>query len=175
MKTFNLSKTKMILFFLTISGIFYSCDEGGELDPGATEVVDMAGDWYVQTQDESGAVLLDYTLISTYNTSANESEMWVDDHSNIWIFKCKTPVNTSSLTFSGMDLESSIDDDGDPATPNYEITVNISEGKILKDAATTAAGNVTDSIYFKAEFSDDPGTIYQIAGYKRTGFLEDEH
>ena len=32
-----------------------------------------------------------------------------------------------------------------------------------------------DSISFNIEFSDDPGTIYRIEGFRRTGFLEDEH
>jgi hypothetical protein len=34
---------------------------------------------------------------------------------------------------------------------------------------------VTDSIYFEAEFSDDPGTTYQFTGYRRTGWPEDDH
>ena len=57
----------------------------------------------------------------------------------------------------------------------YDITVNIANGKILPGAATSSGGNVTDSIYFQIEFSDDPGTLYDVAGYRRTGFLEDEH
>ncbi|WP_409187208.1 lipid-binding protein [Antarcticibacterium sp. 1MA-6-2] len=51
----------------------------------------------------------------------------------------------------------------------------MTNGKVLLDAATTSGGNITDSIHMNVEFSDDPGTVYTLAGYRRTGFLEDEH
>jgi hypothetical protein len=38
-----------------------------------------------------------------------------------------------------------------------------------------SGGNKSDLISYKIEFSDDPGTIYEVNGYKRTGFAEDEH
>ncbi|WP_439228621.1 lipid-binding protein [Flavobacterium sp. ARAG 55.4] len=159
---------------------FISCDEGGNPEAGGTSVAKMSGDWYVQTLID-GEVVVDYSLISTYNTSANDGKaMWIDDHGNIWSFKCKSPVNISSLSFSGNNLASSIIDDDD-STPDvietYDINVNITEGKITKNGTTSTGGHTVDKIYFKAEFSDDenPGTIYEIVGYKRTGFLEDEH
>jgi hypothetical protein len=155
-----------------------SCDEGGDPDPGATKVVDMAGDWYVQTFID-GEMIADYSLISTYNTASDDgTEIWIDDNKNIYWFKLKSPVNTSSKTFSGMNLASSVVDD-DTSTPDvietYDINVNVTNGTIVKDGATTSGGNTSDSISFDAEFSDDPGTIYQFRGYKRTGLLEDEH
>lgn len=167
------------LFLLILGVSFTSCDKGGDPDPGSTEVVKMAGDWYVQLLDQDQNVLVDYGILTTYNTAQNNGDnLWIDDNSNLYGFKFKTPVNVENKTFSGGNLASSVEDD-DPSTPDvvetYDISVNLSDGKILEEAATTSGGNVSDSIYFKAEFSDDPGTIYTIAGYKRTGFLEDEH
>ncbi|WP_353717921.1 lipid-binding protein [Dyadobacter sp. 676] len=56
-----------------------------------------------------------------------------------------------------------------------ESAVSILEGKIIKGAATTPGGNKTDSIYVKFEFKKVPGEQYEYAGYRRTGFQEDEH
>ncbi|SHJ23995.1 lipid-binding protein [Pseudozobellia thermophila] len=144
-----------------------SCDEGGDFDPGATQVVEMSGDWFVQTF-VGDVLVLDYSQISTYNTAADDgTEIWVDDHGNIWDFKVKSPVDLQQLTFSGSDLTSVVED--------YNITVSISNGTITKDGATTTGGNTADQISFDVEFSDDPGTIYTMIGYKRNGLLEDEH
>lgn len=147
--------------------MFISCDEGGDLDIGGTATQDMAGDWYVEfLVDGQDIYGLGYSLLSTYNTAANKNtEMWIDDHENTWAYKLKTSVDYANKTFSGTDLENQV----------YDITATINDGKILKDAATTSGGNVSDSIYFEIEFSDQPGTIYQVTGYKRTGFPEDEH
>lgn len=156
-----------LFLLLTVGFFFVSCDEGGDPDPGKTEVVDMAGDWYVQTY-LGDQLALDWSLISTYNTSTNDGEfMWVDDHQNIWWFKVKTPVNVETQTFSGTALASNVD--------GYEITVDIINGIIEEGAATTSGGNTTDKISMDVIFSDDPDNVYTLEGYRRTGFLEDEH
>lgn len=156
------------LIFLVIGGfLLQSCDAGGDPDPGETEVVELAGDWYVQLL-EGDDVVVDYSLISTYNTAANDGEfMWVDDHQNIWWFKVKTPVDPSTNTFGGEALASDVD--------GYEITVDIFDGVVVEEGATTSGGNTSDLISFSVIFSDDPETVYTIEGYRRTGFLEDEH
>lgn len=160
----NIARLLVAVFVLTS---FVACDEVGDTDPGGTSVESMAGDWYVQTL-VNGVVVIDYKLISTYNTSANDGkEMWIDDQGHIWDFKVKSPVTLSSSSFAGSNLASSVD--------GYNINVNITEGKITKKGATSTGGHTVDGISFKAEFSDDPGTIYEIKGYKRTGFSEDEH
>jgi len=155
----------MIMMFVT----FTSCDKVEDPNIGGTSVEAMSGDWYVQLLiDGEDAYGLGYMLISTYNTAAdNGTEMWIDDQHNVWWFKAKTPVDINSLTFSGNDLPSSVD--------GYDITLNISNGIITKGDVLTEAGNPTDGISLDIEFSDDPGTIYQLVGYKRTGFAEDEH
>ena len=105
-------------------------------------------------------------MITTSNTAANvANEFLITDNGNQWDYKVKSPLNLDAKTFGGTDLQNIA----------YDIKVNITDGKILPGAATTTGGNVTDSIYFKIEFTDDPGTIYEVAGYRRTGFLEDEH
>ncbi|WP_274473810.1 lipid-binding protein [Mangrovimonas aestuarii] len=158
-----------LLSLLVFAFSFTSCDEGGEPDPGGTKVEKMAGDWYVEfLVDGEDIYNLGYALISTYNTASDDgTEMWIDDHQNTWWFKVKCPVNVDNMTFSGSGLESNVDD--------YEVVVDITNGEIIKDGATTSGGNTSDYIRFEAVFSDDPTTTYELVGYKRTGFLEDEH
>nr|WP_294925973.1 lipid-binding protein [uncultured Flavobacterium sp.] len=178
MKNIKLNITRVLAAVLILTS-FASCDEVGDTDAGETSTKEMSGDWYVQTL-RNGTVISDYAIISTYNSSANDGkEIWIDDHLfHVWGFKVKLPVTLSSLSFAGSNLASSVVDDV-TTTPNvietYEVNVNITEGKITKNGATSTGGHTVDGISFKAEFSDDPGTIYEIKGYKRTGFLEDEH
>lgn len=57
-----------------------------------------------------------------------------------------------------------------------DITVNLQNGKVIAGASEGPFSKaVTDSIYVEAEFSDDPGTVYQLTGYRRTRFQEDDH
>ena len=144
-----------------------SCDLGNDPDVGGTATQAVAGEWFttftIAGEDVYG---LGYQLVTTSNTAANSAgEFLITDDAHTWDYKVKTPLNLDAKTFGGTGL----------ANLSYDITVNITNGKILPGAATSSGGNVTDSIYFEAEFSDDPGTIYQVAGYRRTGFLEDEH
>lgn len=153
----------LMVLFATVS----SCDEVGDIDVGGVTVQDMTGEWYVETSVD-GTVVVGYAAISTYNSAANIEEMWIDDQQHIWWFKAKAPVTLSSLSFSGTDLASSYD--------GYDITVTITNGVVNQDVVgATSAGNTSDTISFDIEFSDDPGTIYHIEGYRRTGFAEDEH
>jgi hypothetical protein len=160
-------KNKLLILFAFLTIGLMSCDLGDDPDVGGTATQAVAGEWFttftVAGEDVYG---LGYQLITTSNTAANSvSEFLITDDAHTWDYKVKTPLNLDAKTFGGS------------ALPNlaYDITVNIANGKILPGAATSTGGNVTDSIYFEAEFSDDPGTIYQVAGYRRTGFLEDEH
>ena len=58
--------------------------------------------------------------------------------------------------------------------------ITISDGKILKDAATTPSGMPADSIVFYVEFDDDPypGLYgyknYRVSGYRYTGLANDD-
>ena len=145
-----------------------SCDLGNDPDVGGTATQAVAGEWFT-TFNASGETGGDYYLITTSNTAANSTnEFLIFDDANTWDYKVKSPLNLDAKTFGGTGLVSLV--------PDYEITVNITNGKIIPGAATSTGGNVTDSIYFQINFSDDPDNlIYDVAGYRRTGFLEDEH
>ncbi len=174
-----MKKIIKLIFVLLLIINFTACDEGGDPNPGATEVVEMTGDWYVQLLlDGEDIYGIGYYLLSTYNTSANTgNEIWIDDH-ELWPFKVKASVNTSAKTFSGSNLENeysyTIELDDETEEEVFPI-VTITNGQIIANGATTSGGNISDSISFTVEFSDDPGTVYTIEGYKRTGFIEDEH
>jgi len=158
-------KTLITLLFL-IS--FNSCDVIEDSVIGSTLVVEMSGDWYVKLLlndvDKGGG----FQKISTYNTASDDGkELWIDDRGHLWQFKAKAIANTDNLTFSGNDLASNYD--------GYEITVTITNGKVTKGDVITEEGNPTDGISFDIVFSDDPNNTYNVIGYKRTGFAEDEH
>ena len=157
---------KLGLLFLSFALIttFASCDSE-EPEPANNPILvkDIVATWVVDI-DADGEPQAEHTTISTYNTSANGTDaMWLDDQGHGWGLKAKVNLNYDALTFSGTDLDELY----------YGVTVNITEGEIIKDAATTPSGEVVDSIYFKAEFSDIPGVIWEYYGYKSTAKPED--
>ncbi|WP_298239205.1 lipid-binding protein [uncultured Algibacter sp.] len=160
---------KYIVVILFVAA-FTSCEteEGYEDFPvEKTSVNDMTGDWYVQTFIGDD-LALGYELITISNTANDESAIQIFDHKNIWWFNTAVPANVGALSFEGNDLASDVD--------GYQITVNVTNGQIEKNGTVTSDTNLpADFISFDIEFSDDPGTIYHIEGYKRSGFLEDEH
>ncbi len=158
-------KMKLYIFLAFLSVGIVSCDLGDDPAIGGTATQAVAGEWFVYYSVD-GEQISDYSLVTTSNTAANvANELLITDDANFYDFKVKTPLNLEAKTFGGSGLQNLA----------YDITVNLLNGKILSDAATTTGGNTTDSIYFEMEFSDDPGTIYTGSGYRRTGFLEDEH
>lgn len=145
----------------------FSCDLGSEPAVGGTKVQAMAGEWWINLLIDGTDLGIGYKLIRTSNTAANtDSDLLLDDR-GLWPAKIIAKVDIDAMTFTPVlnldNLRSST------------IKVSIIEGKVLKGAATTPGHNKTDSIYVKFEFSDDPGTQYEYAGYRRTGFQEDEH
>ena len=140
---------------------------------GGTAVQDMCGEWYVTVDgvDASGNVVMEdpfgmgYFPIYTYNTNANrDDEMYIDDQGYFWEFRVIANVNYAAKTFSAT---SALDDYND-------ITVDVMNGKIVKDGATSQAGYTADGISFMVKFSDDTyaGEYYDyllIHGYRRTG------
>lgn len=159
---------KKILFIFFVSIGIFSCDLGEEPAIEGTQLQEMCGEWYIQVLLEDGTdVGGGYHLISTSNTAANTTtDLLLDDH-ELWPCKIKCKVDLASKSFVAQNGISNYYSD--------DAVVSIFEGKIWDDAATTSGGNKSDSIYVKFEFGDDPGTKYIYAGYKRTGFLEDEH
>ena len=145
-------------------------------DVGGTATQKMANEWWV-TLDQGttkDAFSIGHFKIATYNSSSNDNTIWVDDFENGWGFKIKTTADLNSLTFaaaSGANNEYYL-----PSNPTkFPKTVKITEGKIIPNAGHSKTGVLTDSIYFKVEFSDDPGTIYTMPGHARTKFAEDDY
>lgn len=163
-----MKRIKLIATLFTLTAFAFSCDEGGDLDPGGTATQDFAGDWYITGYLDDGTIAFggDYELFSTYNAASNDENFWIDDHESFFEIKTKVQANLSNLTFAGLPNSPELYTDG---------TVTVSNGQIIKNGALSAAGHVVDSIYFEAEFDWDPGVVYVFGGHKRTGFLEDEN
>lgn len=168
-----IKKTSLIsaLFILIIS-----CDNKGyeDYEPVITPSSSLNGEWYIDITDADGEVQVQHALHKTYDS--NDGQLWISDHIGEpgsytptdftgWWLLGKVIYDASTLTFSGSDVDNIADGS----------IVNITEGKILKNAARSASGTITDSIYFKAEFDYDPGNVLTFSGHKKTGFLEDEY
>lgn len=174
---------KIILALIIVATIasLNSCQK--VKDAGATSAVKVANEWWV-TLDSVG--IQDYygighLRISTYNTSANNNNIWVDDNENLsqylpFSFKVNATADYSALTFSSSaDAVNKYFDptNTDPTAPPE--TVTITDGKIFPKMGHSKSGNVADSIHFKIEFSTDPGTPYEINGVERTRFPQDDY
>jgi hypothetical protein len=149
--------------------IFTSCQKEEEV--GGTAMQSMAGEWFVRMSADGGKTFgPDYYHFSTYNTADNsQTTMWFDDLKTFWQTKGKVSVNLENKTFSGENIKN---------VTYADSFFTVLDGKLLEKAAKASGSKtVTDSIYFKMRFSDDddPSTEYVFAGYRKTGFLEDEH
>jgi hypothetical protein len=154
------------LICIALAGLMFICSCKKNLpDVGATSSVKMANEWWVTLKQGSTDLIGTHVKIATYNTSSNNDTIWVDDLGNTWQFKVKAKANYDSLSFKTSGAENEY----------YAITVNLTGGKIFPNGGKSKTGNVTDSIYMQAEFSDDPGTIYTISGHARTRFTEDDY
>lgn len=154
---------------------------------------ELAGEWYVQTYDGAGNVLLGYQTIMTYNTaSAQGDSIWFDDLGHIWPVKAKIPAALGSNSFAGTGSNMEVpiysydtldvirDENIDPidsVQQNFEgyESVTVEEGKVIPDAGSSKTGVTVDSIYIRATFTDDPGNTYEMSGHRRTGFEEDDY
>jgi hypothetical protein len=170
----NLIKLTACAFIITA---LPSCsgDSGyADYDTGSSPTQNLNGEWFVDIIDEaSGEVLVQHILHRTYDTGKNDDKMFINDYQEGYYLGGTVNTNPANLTFSVTDepnFNDALDDDGVPTT-----TFSITDGKILKNAAHSKAGNVVDSIYFKGTFSYDPETIVIFSGHKRTGFDDDEY
>lgn len=166
----NIAKVLLGIFFVTS---FASCDEGGDPskeDIGGTTTGQYAGDWFIDISDSDGTLLAEHVLHSTYNTSANDNTMWIDDHGDGYVIKAKYNIDIASGTFGATDALN-INDGG-----TNDTTVTITEGQITKLGATSRGGHAVDKITFRVHYSyDAPGYDIIYEGHKRTGFQEDEY
>lgn len=166
MKKLNL--TYILLTALVI--ISLGACKKDQVDPGGTATKAMANEWWVQIDGDG-----DYYHFATYNTSSNSTnEMILDDYASFWGNSTdgrvagKIKINLTDKTFSATNSPN--------LNPNYDVKFTVKEGKIIPNGAKGVVSKaVTDSITFKIEFSDDPGTVYNLSGYARTRFGEDDH
>lgn len=121
----------------------------------------IAGDWVVNVNVD-GDHYTGPLELKSYNTASGQDSIWFDDfgkgiasssqYGNFWTMKYKVAVNMSTLTFKADSTTNKI--------PGYDINIIVTEGKIINK----------DSIYFKIEFGDDPGTIYEVLGHRNTSY-----
>ncbi len=171
------NKFLYLLVVLFSVGALSSCEKDAP-EVKYTATYPVSGEWWVTYKVETSPGVFEdiyhtgYTPLLTYNTAANKpDEIWVDDQGNFWNYKVKSGLNIGSRSFSVKEaLNLALDSEGKP----YNIKVNITDGKVIKDGGLSKTKIKTDSIYFKAEFSDEPGTVYHVSGHRRTGFPEDQ-
>ncbi|HMV09920.1 MAG TPA: lipid-binding protein [Cyclobacteriaceae bacterium] len=137
-----------------------------------TSTFPLNGEWAVAYRIETSPGVFEdqsgYTPLTISNTASDKGDsIWISDNNNFWNFKIKAAARAKSKSFSSEGSTSTI--------AGYHINVVVSDGKVFLDAVVTkAAKTITDSIYMKLEFEDDPGVIYHCSGVRRTGFLEDD-
>lgn len=163
-----------VLALLLAAGLLSACEKD-DPEVGYTAIGKAAGEWWVTYQLETSPGVLEdvfqlgHVPLLSYNTSDNSpNQIWLDE-GNIWPFKVKSGFDGSNMSFSAISAPSIVQSN------NQDFTVTVTEGKVILGGGLSKTKVVTDSIYFRAEFSDDPGTIYHISGHRRTGFLEDEY
>lgn len=163
------------LFVVTISSCkqLYEWNQPKDRDIEYSTTWPINGEWFITFKFDNGTGTIDdwyglgYQKIMAYNTSGNSKDsIWIDDLKATWSFKGKVKCDPSNKIFGQNDSIKEIYND---------IKFILKNGKIIEDGVTCTSGTKSDSIYFEIEFSDDPGTIYYVSGYRRTGYLEDEH
>jgi Lipid-binding putative hydrolase len=165
---------KKIILILSF-GVFVLSSCQKVKDAGGTSAVKVANEWWI-TLDSVG--IPDYygighVRILTYNTTANDNSIWVDDNKKAYGFKIKAAVDYTNLTFTSVPLANN--EYFVPGSTSFPETVNLSEGKIFPKMGHSKSGNIADSIHMKLQFSDDPDFIYEINGIERTRFPEDDY
>jgi Lipid-binding putative hydrolase len=167
----HIMRNKLVLKSMSLIALMaillVACKKEKDTSAGGTATQALAGEFWVQIKQGNTPLIPDYFKIVTYNTAEDiATSMWIDDQEHLWPFKVKISVDPVAKTFAAANAQSSYGN----------ITVKINNGKILEKVTKGPVSNVvTDSIYFEAEFSDDPGEVYQLAGYRRTRWPEDDH
>ena len=154
---------KKVLYLATmlLCMAFTSCQKE---EIGGTATESLAGEWYLMASVDGSPIYGPFHLL-TYNTSANNpNEIWIDDKGNFWDFKVKGTGDINSLTFSAANAQN----------VSYDCTVNITNGKIIKNGGTQNNGSPADLLMMDVEFSDDPGTIYHLEGVRYSGLVEND-
>ncbi|WP_458627536.1 lipid-binding protein [Winogradskyella sp. PC D3.3] len=157
-----IKKISYLFVTITFMMVFTSCDTDTVADQSDIAIKKMGGTWVVDMTWDGD--FYSSNTISTYNNSYNDNDvMWIDDLEHGWGLKTQVNADINALTFSGSNLDELY----------YGVTVNVTNGQIVKNGATTPTGDIVDSIYFEVEFSDIPGEIWIYSGYKSTAQVDD--
>ena len=88
------------IFLLSGAVVFLLCSCKKNLpEVGKTAAEKMANEWWV-TLDQGGtqdALGIGHFKIATYNSSANDDSIWIDDFQNGWQVKFKAKADYSKL------------------------------------------------------------------------------
>ena len=120
----------------------------------------IAGDWKL-TAYVDGSAVSDPFEIKAYNSAFGMYSIWIDDYAtsptngNFWSMKFKVAANMTTKTFQTAKSMNAV-------SGYTNMSVQVSNGKVIG----------TDIITMDVEFSDDPGTIYQLAGHRLVGYDE---
>ncbi len=160
----------------TATGIFLitatiACENDGydEYDAGKAPTFAMNGEWVIDISDAAtGDVLVSHAVHKTYDMDGalyiSDRIGSAEDEFTGWWLETPLDANLDALTFSATEQENTADGS----------IVTLTNGKILKQAATSPSGVKLDSIYFEGVFDYDPETVLIFSGHRRTGFSEDE-
>jgi hypothetical protein len=130
-------------------------------DAGGSAMETLANEWWVT---DNGTKI---RKISTYNTSNTQDSMWVSMIKAPDTFQVKVLVDVASLTFSALNSKN--------VNGKLISSVSITNGKIFPKGGKSQTGNITDSIYLEAVYSNDPGVKHVFSGVARTRFEADDH
>lgn len=146
------NKTYLLASVFILSLAFFSCQK--KIEKEYNWAYPVAGDWTLKAAIDGEEVAGPFE-VKIYNTSFGQDSIWIDDYNgNFYQMKFKAKVNMSNLTFETGGSKNAI--------TGYGINVKLTEGKIINN----------DSLSFKVEFSDDPGTIFTVAGHRTTSYEE---
>jgi hypothetical protein len=169
----NMKKNILIIIIILGISVLNSCQK--VKDAGATSAIKVANEWWA-TLDSVGIpdyYGLGHLRIATYNTAADNGNIWVDDYKNGYGFKIIAAVDYANLTFSSD--ASAANGYFVTGSSSFPETAHLTDGKIFPKMGHSKSGNIADSIHFKIEFSDNPGFIYEMNGVERTKFPQDDY
>ena len=130
-------------------------------DAGGTSTETLSNEWWVT---DNGAKI---RKISTFNTANTKDSMWVSMIKAPDTFQVKVLVDVANFTFS---TQNSKNINGKNIS-----SVSITNGKIFLKGGKSTTGNITDSIYLEAEYSNAPGVKHIFSGVARTKFEADDY
>lgn len=175
-----------IFTLLVVVLSFSACETYDDAKVEYSSIALMSGEWKVTVRDVvadtmvvfsiSDAGVKNYrTVIYTYNT-ADESttQMWLRMGTataptakiKSFAVKGKVDIALNAKTFSAKDAIDAY------LTTNSKFQVT--DGKVVLDGADTPSGYKADAISFTITTDRTPNRTYEIKGFRRTGWPEDE-